>query len=229
MLKILIIEDEALVGLEMAQSLSDQYEITDTLTRIKEVRPSIEANRPDIIVMDINLNDEIDGITLAQELKEEYDLRVIYVTAFKDEKTIIRAVQTDPFGYLNKPYKLSELQASLELARFKLSPQSVETQESRIELGLGYYYDSDQEALYFNSLHINLGKNEKKLLQLLISARGTTVSFKEIESVVWGDSVTSESTRRTLIYRLRSKLEYRLVETIPNVGVRLKSDYSDRA
>jgi DNA-binding response OmpR family regulator len=229
MLKVLIVEDEALVALEMAQSLGDHYEITDTLTRIKEVRSSIEANRPDIIVMDINLNNEIDGITLAQEIKEEYGLRVIYVTAFKDEKTIARAVQTDPFGYLNKPYKLSELQASLELARFKLSPPHIDTHKSQIELGLGYYYDADQEALYFNTLHINLGKNEKKLLQLLISARGTTVSFKEIESVVWGDSVTSESTRRTLIYRLRSKLEYRLVETIPNVGVRLKLDYSDFA
>jgi DNA-binding response OmpR family regulator len=62
-----------------------------------------------------------------------------------------------------------------------------------------------------------------------ISARGTTVSFKEIEGVVWGDNATSESTRRTLIYRLRSKLEYRLIETTPNVGVRLMSDYSDSA
>jgi DNA-binding response OmpR family regulator len=164
-LKVLIVEDEALVGLEISQSLAPSYEVTDMVTRVRDVDPSIRANRPDIVLMDINLNDSIDGITLAQELKSSYELRVIYVTAFTDEQTIARAVQTDPFGYLNKPYKLSELQASLELARFKLTPQLTATDSQRVALGLGYYYDSSQEALYFNNLHINLGTNEKKLHQ----------------------------------------------------------------
>ena len=221
MVKILIVEDESLVALDIEESLNSKYIITDITSTEIETFESIERESPDIILMDINLNQKIDGIELANKIYNLYNIRVIYLTAFTDEETILRAIQTDPFGYINKPYKLPELIASIELAIYKLSKKSPQPLEKVYDLSNGYYYNYELEELFYYDSHIKLGKNEKLLLQLLISAKGNIVTFKEIEGTIWGNESISDSTLRTLVYRLRSKLEYKLIDTQPNIGIKL--------
>ncbi len=62
---------------------------------------------------------------------------------------------------------------------------------------------------------------KKKLLTILVEAKGSIVSFSNLEYYIWPDAPVSNSALRTLIYRLRSKLEYKLVETIPSIGCKL--------
>ncbi|HIP13754.1 MAG TPA: hypothetical protein EYG73_13685 [Arcobacter sp.] len=64
-------------------------------------------------------------------------------------------------------------------------------------------------------------KKERMLLKILIEAKGSIVPFKYLESLIWSDNFISDSTLRTLLYRLRAKVEYRLIETIPTIGCRL--------
>lgn len=76
------------------------------------------------------------------------------------------------------------------------------------------------EQLFYNEMPIKLSKKERMLLILLLEAKGNILKFEYIEREIWDDFVTG-SALRTLIYRLRSRLDYKLIETIPSFGCKI--------
>jgi len=213
-LNILVVENESLVALEIMQSIQEfgymQVEYATTIDMAKDI---LAQNSINLILMDINLGKEIDGIDFYKSL--DIDTPIIYLTAYKDEATISKAIKTNPLGYLIKPVNSDELNALLKLAQYKLS-----TQNQKIELGDGYYFDKKEDRLFYNDKFIHLGAKELKLLKLLISARGNFVSYYTIEDEIWGSESISSSSLRTLIYRLRGKLNYKLIEVENSYGVK---------
>jgi len=214
-LNILVVENESLVALEIMQSIQEfgyiQVEYATTIDMAKDI---LTQNSINLILMDINLGKEIDGIDFYKSLN--IDTPIIYLTAYKDEATISKAIATNPLGYLIKPVNSDELNVLLKLAQYKLS-----TQNQKIELGDGYYFDKKEDRLFYNDKFIHLGAKELKLLKLLISARGNFVSYYTIEDEVWGSESISSSSLRTLIYRLRGKLNYKLIEVENSYGVKI--------
>jgi len=214
-LNILVVENESLVALEIMQSIQEfgymQVEYATTIDMAKDI---LAQNSINLILMDINLGKEIDGIDFYKSL--DIDTPIIYLTAYKDEATISKAIKTNPLGYLIKPVNSDELNALLKLAQYKLS-----TQNQKIELGDGYYFDKKEDRLFYNDKFIHLGAKELKLLKLLISARGNFVSYYTIEDEIWGSEPISSSSLRTLIYRLRGKLNYKLIEVENSYGVKI--------
>lgn len=218
--KILIVEDESIVALDIKRALNKLgHEVTDMVTNYDDTLYSIEDNRPDIILMDIHLENSKDGIETVHAIQEKNTIPIIYLTAFSDEKTIQRAIQTNPIGYLIKPFKREELKSTILLGLHKMS--SVQNEglfDSFKALGFDYYFDTKTDNLYFKDMPIKLSTNETSLLSVLIQARGNIVTFEDLEHYVWPDKVVSESALRTLLYRLRSKLEHKFIETTPGFG-----------
>jgi len=220
-MNILIVEDEIVVAMDLKDLVSKSgFNVIGIATTDQEVESFLAKEQIDLFLCDINLEDsQKDGIDIVSLTH----IPTIYITAYCDEYTIQRAVKTEPLGYIIKPFKEDELNVNLSLAKYKLELESNLPQNTRIELGYGYSFDNELDSLFFYDMHIPLGKNEKKLLKLLLESKGNIVANSFIENEVWGDSIVSDNTRRTLIYRLRSKLEHRLIETIPDVGCRLLS------
>ena len=108
----------------------------------------------------------------------------------------------------------------LSLYKIK-NTDTVETDKGYTDIGLGYYYDLKQSNLFYKNQPIQLSQNEKKLLQLLVEAKGVLVTLQTIEENIWPNKTISSSAIRTLVYRLRSKLEFKLIETIPSFGCKL--------
>jgi two-component system, OmpR family, response regulator len=221
--KILIVEDESIVALDIKRTLEKfNYEVTNTAINYNEAINSVLLNKPDLILMDVNLGKSKDGIETAKEIKMLNDIPVIYLTAFCDEDTISRAIETKPVSYLIKPFKQDELKSNIMLGLYK-NRVICDTQDDKklISLGENYYFEKDKSELFYNSLAINLGRKEKLLLKMLIDAKGQIVRFEDIENIIWGSQIISSSTLRTLIYRLRAKFEYKIIETFPNIGCRI--------
>ena len=221
-LNILIVEDESLVALELSSSITNHgYHVVDYVTTPKMALESLQKEKINLILMDINLSAEIDGIDLYKSLNS--NIPIIYLTAYQDEDTISKAVTTDPLGYLIKPYNENELYALLKLATYKIQNNitKVSSGDSLLEIGEGYFYNTKDNKLFFNDMYIKLSPKETQLLRLLIDARGNIVSFETIENEVWQDKVPSASSIRTLIYRLRGKLQYKLITTEPHQGIKL--------
>lgn len=222
--KILIVEDEAIVALEIRKALeSFGYIVTDTVDCLEDVEKNIFHNKPDLILLDINLGKSIDGISIAQTINKTAKIPFIFITAFCDEETINRAIETNPISYLTKPFKREELKSNVMLAIYKSnSIQKKVINENIVDLGFGYYYDNVKEKLYFNDMKIKLGTKELILLKELIKTKGKIVLFEDLENAIWNGRSVSESTLRTLIYRIRAKLDYKIIETIVGQGCRIK-------
>ncbi len=118
--KILIVEDETVIALELEDRLQRMgYAVAGSAPNGKAALQMIEAARPDIVLMDINLKGARDGIEIAEEIRARYDIPVIYLTAYADHATLRRARDTTPFGYLLKPFREAELHANIEMAVHK--------------------------------------------------------------------------------------------------------------
>lgn len=118
--KILIIEDSKLVALELKHTLQPLgYMIMEILSSGEDCLHYLKNHQPDLILMDIILAGEMDGIETCIELKKSYDIPVIYLSSISDQKTFERATQTDPYGYLIKPVKKEELAITLAVALHK--------------------------------------------------------------------------------------------------------------
>jgi PAS domain S-box-containing protein len=117
MAKLLIVEDEGVVAWHIQEALEKLGHIV--VASIASGQKAIEIaakNRPDLVFMDIRLKGEIDGIEAAQEIRNSFNIPVIYLTAYADDQTLERALATNPLGYLIKPFQEKELRTTLEVA-----------------------------------------------------------------------------------------------------------------
>jgi two-component system, cell cycle sensor histidine kinase and response regulator CckA len=120
MSSVMIVEDERLVARDIADSLTRMgYDVTGTVASAQECLESARSRRPDLVLMDIHLEGDVDGITAAQTLRDDYDIPVIFLSAYADDGTVSRAKRAAPLGYLLKPFRKSELKSAVEVGLFK--------------------------------------------------------------------------------------------------------------
>lgn len=118
--KILLAEDDTLAARRLSQSLLRMgYQVTGVAETGEEVIESVAAHPPDIIIMDITLVGNVDGISAAQKVHAQTDIPVIYLTANSDSEVFERAKQTEPYAYIVKPFEIFQLQNAIEIALFK--------------------------------------------------------------------------------------------------------------
>jgi CheY-like chemotaxis protein len=103
--QILVVEDEGIVALHLAQRLEGLGHTVPLVvgSGVEAVRQAV-AVRPDLVLMDIHLQGEMDGIEAAKQIRAQGDIPVVYLTAYADEPTLQRAKITEPFGYVLKPF-----------------------------------------------------------------------------------------------------------------------------
>lgn len=118
-IKVLIVEDEPLVAHDIASTLNGiNYEVSGIAYTVSKARYFLDTNRPDIVLLDINLGTETDGIMLAEIIRNQYQIPFVYLTSYADARTLERAKRTMPMGYLVKPYDERDLFAALEIALY---------------------------------------------------------------------------------------------------------------
>ena len=117
LIKILVVEDEMIIAAKISMQLTSLgYEVTGILPRGEQAIQQVKENRPDIILLDINLKGELDGIDTARQVQLFADIPIIYLTANSDEATFNRAKPTRPSAFISKPFKQLDLQRAIELA-----------------------------------------------------------------------------------------------------------------
>ncbi len=123
--RILVVEDEIIVAMDIANTLrSLGHEVTDTVPSGEQAITSAKDNKPDVILMDIALKGEMDGIQAAEQIRAQYSIPVIFLTAYADEKTLERAKITAPCGYLTKPFEETDLRIAIEVGLYRAKLES---------------------------------------------------------------------------------------------------------
>ncbi len=118
--RIMVVEDEAVVADDIRRSLQNMnYAVPAIASSGEEAIEKAHQYDPDLVLMDIVLKGEMDGIEAAKQIRSHLDVPLVYLTAYSDKKILERAKTTEPFGYLIKPFKERELGIAIEIALFK--------------------------------------------------------------------------------------------------------------
>ncbi len=134
--RILVVEDESIVALDIQDRLESLgYEVPATIASGEKAIEQAGALRPDLVLMDIQLQGPMDGVEAADQIRQRFGIPVIYLTANADHPTVQRAKVTEPFGYVIKPFEERELHTTIEVALYKHSTErTLKESEERYRL-----------------------------------------------------------------------------------------------
>jgi signal transduction histidine kinase len=116
-IRILIVEDEPVIALDIEESLlALGYEVVAVVDCAEAALSAVRQVQPDLVLMDIHLRGEQDGIETAAKLRQQHCLPIVFLTAHADEATLSQAKQIQPFGYIVKPFETRDLSVTIEVA-----------------------------------------------------------------------------------------------------------------
>jgi len=116
-IRVLVVEDEGIIGKDIERALVQMmYEVCARVMTGADAIAKARECKPDIVLMDIVLKGDMDGIETADMIRKEMDIPVIYLTAYTDEEKIARARVTEPFAYIVKPFEDRELHSNIQMA-----------------------------------------------------------------------------------------------------------------
>lgn len=185
--KILVVEDEALVAADLEDRLQDLgYHVCGHSDNYVEALQQLELYRPDVVLLDICLQGQRDGIQVAGELRQRGRVPFVYLTAFADAPTLMRASQTRPAGYVLKPLRTRDLDAAIQMAllQIRLKPLSGELRGCKV-------------------LVLESDPGLRRLLGRVLLREGASVSVEPdarvyFDLVVGGDGTVAARSRLTL-------------------------------
>jgi len=118
--RILVVEDERIVAMALEQGLRHMgYSVAGIATSGEEAEQNVAQTRPDLVLMDIQLRGNTDGIDAAARIRAQFDIPVVYLTAYADDGILQRAKVTEPYAYITKPFEERDLRAAIEMALYK--------------------------------------------------------------------------------------------------------------
>lgn len=129
-LRALIVEDEVLIAEELRERLSRLgFSVIGAVDSADEGIEIATRECPDLVLMDIRLRGEKDGVQAAQEIREQVDVSIVYVSAHSDHLTVDRAKRTDHDGFILKPFHRRELQSVIEVAMLRRDARAKEKEQ----------------------------------------------------------------------------------------------------
>lgn len=169
-IKILVVEDEVIVAEDIGFRLKKLgYIVTATVASGEEAIEKIAENRPDLVLMDIVLKGDMDGVTAAEKIRNRVDIPTVFLTAYADDQTLQRAKLTNPFGYIIKPFQQNDLRVAIEIA---LHRHEIETKMQETLKASEAAKESVEEKSHRQNQYISMAAHELRnpLNAILISA-----------------------------------------------------------
>jgi DNA-binding response OmpR family regulator len=239
---IIIVEDDEITALNLKLSLEKHgYEILTVCDNAKEAKQQIQNFKPNVVIIDISLQESNDGIKLAKTIRKKYGIPFIYLTSYSNNDVISKAIKTEPYGYIVKPFDPTSLHATIQMAIFKFDMENKRIKDATkssldkdtiekllyakrepdrpiVKFGNGYHIDMSKNEIFYKNEKVKLTKKETAILKLLVAKAEDTISFKQAIEYVWEDSNATENTIRTLVWRLRSKLPTKIIKNASGIG-----------
>jgi DNA-binding response OmpR family regulator len=202
MVNVLILEDDPYISSDIKMLVDEMEGFSGYIASDMPSALKISQNNPiQIALCDIQIKGLVDGIDTAQMLQNLYRCQVVFLTSFCDEMTLAKAAKVDFSGYILKPFREEELLASLKLCALKSSLNIV-----GYEVSDEYWFDQKHQQLFHHNEAVNLTSKEQQLFLLLLHTRGKVVPLSYIDEIIWHEGNVSDTTRRQLLHRLKTKL-----------------------
>lgn len=212
--KILLVEDNEMIVKGLVYSLSKEGFETNIAYNAQEAESKIESNVYDIIILDVMLPDG-NGFELCKHIKENKDIPIIFLTAKDDEKDVVNGFNLGADDYVIKPFRTMELISRIYnvLRRYNKDKNVIEIGQVRIDLEANRVY-VDNKEVEFTAL-------EYKILVLLYTNAGKTVTREKILDKIWdvAGNFVNDNTLTVYVKRIRDKLgKSDVIKTIKGIG-----------
>lgn len=159
--RVLVVEDEKILALGMKQKLEKMgHIVVDMVDTGEQAVISAKKYLPEIILMDIVLKGDMDGIEAAKIIRNDIKIPIIYLTAYADEEVIKRALVTEPYAYIVKPYLTNELKANIQMALYKHHLSQKESEKVKKKI-MNDFYD------FLGNSSISISQNETEIRNML--------------------------------------------------------------
>lgn len=217
-LTLLYAEDDALIRQNAIEYLSRYcdhlYEAGDGEEALQKYR----EETPDIIITDIQMP-KLNGLDFASRVRQhDKKTPIIITTAYTDTSYLLQAVELQLIKYIVKPITAEKMQEALHLALESLS----DDYETLVALDNHTRYDTLNKTLFIHDTSIKLTHNELLFFDFLVKHRQRTITYEEIEHLIWAYEGMSMDALRSLVRGLRRKLEGDFIENLSGVGYRLR-------
>ena len=189
--RIMVVEDERLVALALGQTLKTLgYEVVGLMTTGREAVRKAGELEPDLVLMDIRLKGELDGIEAAIRIHETYKIPIVFLTAYSDDHTLERARAAKPYGYVLKPFEDKSLKSTVAMA---LYTASTNTREHRTRERLSQILSGLAEGVIVADVKGNISFLNPRAAELLGCTPAAAVGkfFAEIFQLVDRDTGTA--------------------------------------
>ena len=220
--KILIVEDEEVTSLALelfCEKLG--YTVLPSVNNYDDALEVIHKQRPDLLLCDIMLNSDKSGLDIALTAQEKYGIATVFLTAYYDEKIFKQAKKVNFYGYIIKPYKEEELEATIRLALYQVEKNRT-VKKRYVDIN-GYVFDMKRLKLYDDKEEVPLSKKSQRLLFFLSKHLNQVKSFEEIIDFVYEGESVSLDTLRHLIKRTKEIIGKDCIESSRNIGYKLIS------
>ena len=245
-IKVLIIEDDDVTALNLKMSLEKQgYEVIALADNSVSSRNKIKVYNPDIVLIDIALEGNDDGIQIARFIREKMPRPFIFLTAHSESSMLAKAKQTEPYGYIVKPFDPVNLHTTIQMALYRFEEEQKRNSDMNdlkntqvhlekllyakklsdqpiIEFGNGYRHDITLKETFYKGEKIKLTKKENSIISLMVAQLGSVVDFAQAIDYVWANEGATDNSVRTLVWRLRSKLPTDVIKNASGVGYYLE-------
>jgi DNA-binding response OmpR family regulator len=216
---ILIVEDESIPAHYLKKILTHSNHNVVAIANSKEsaLRYMVQGVTPDLILMDIKIRGDADGIELAKEIQSQYECAVLFISAYTDSGFLERAKAIDSIGYLVKPLQPDTLLSTIEIGMSQYHPK-----HELLTLCDGSVFNAVEQTIKRDRVIIDLSHHESILLDALLKDQHTLLSVEQLEMILCQDEVLGQGALRTAIWRLRKKLPSCMhIENVYNSGYKI--------
>lgn len=240
--KVLVVEDDEVTALNLKISLEKQgYSVCAIADDAVTAKSKMKVYSPDIVIIDISLQESDDGIKLANYIREKQLMPFIFLTAHSDDHIIEDASKTEPYGYIIKPFDPANLHVTIQMALYKYDQEkkrnenfdSLKVDKLNLEkllynkklsdkpivpFGDKYFLDISVCETFYENKKIRLTKKENSFIRLLVAQLGLVVTFEQAIGYVWEEDGATDNSVRTLVWRLRNKLPTDIIKNASGMG-----------
>jgi len=229
MTNILIVEDELIAAEYLKEVLTTNgFNVLGVIDNGREAMSEIPKIKPDIVLMDIMLKDNVSGSEVALHLKQYAPkIVIIFLTAYADSEMVEYAIESNSYGYLMKPYNEKEIVNTLKVVMARIGEcvnhkKEEQNNQEILIINKNLVFNMKLKRLLRDDKEVKLGSNALNFIELLCSQPNITVSNEQISLHVWGE-VKNSVTLRTHIHRIRTQIGSDIIHNVNGLGYMVKT------
>ncbi|RXJ96112.1 hypothetical protein CRV00_02705 [Malaciobacter molluscorum] len=205
--RILLVEDESLIAKELKYALDlNEFNVVKITKSHNETMQVLQKTNIELILMDINIQGQIDGIQSCDIIYYKYKIPIIFMSGHSDNETLELIKQSKALGYILKPFKYEQLYMQIYFVFNKKTNKQINFSTKKVNLKNEFTYCLDKKILYWQNREIKLTKKERKMLYILCKNINNYVSYENLFSQVWEDEQFNLNKIRGSIFRIKRKI-----------------------